>query len=131
MPQDNSGSKKTLDEIHETYEYEEKPQRRWPAALAYLWAAFLVAVVIVFGGRWVYRTFHDGNSGNKSASKSQNGTTGVGTEKQAGKGSTIVPDTQTSSNKAAQSSATAPTPTEVPNTGDGAPNPDTLPNTGG
>lgn len=135
MPQDNSnGNKKTLNEIHREYQYEEKPRRRWPIALAYLWAAFLVAVVIVFGGRWVYRTVKDSDK-NKSAGTSQeSGQQSAGTEKQAENGAVIVPATpggQNSSSSSNGSSPAAPAPTEVPNTGDGAPDPDSLPNTGG
>ena len=139
MPQDNNGTKKTLNEIHNEYQYEEKPRRRWPAALAYLWAAFLVAVVIVFGGRWVYRTVNDSDKNKTTSSSNKTGLQPTGTEKQAENGAVIVPaqpgnqgSVKSPSNSSSNSnSSSAPTPTEVPNTGDGAPSPDSLPNTGG
>lgn len=36
-------------------EFNQPSERRWPLLLAYLLAAVLVALILVFGGRWVYR----------------------------------------------------------------------------
>ena len=139
MPQENNSvPKKTLNEIHETYEFEEKPKRRWPIALAYLWAAFLVAVVVVFGGRWIYRSVNDSDN-KKPAGVSQESAKATGTEKEAEKeaekmiqkGAVIVPASPSSGSVSAPKKSSNPAPAQVPNTGDGASSPDNLPNTGG
>lgn len=139
MPQDNNlNSKKTLQEIHDSYDVEERPKRRWPAALAYLWAAFLVAVVVVFGGRWIYRTVN--NSDDKqtaTASKEAANNTAetndpIGTEKKSGNSGVIVPASPGQGSVSVPKQAGS-TPQQVPDTGDSsdAPNPANLPNTGG
>ncbi len=37
------------------YEFHEHEQRRWPVILMYTAMAFLVALLVVFAGRWIYR----------------------------------------------------------------------------
>jgi hypothetical protein len=139
MPQDNSAnSKKTLQEIHEIHEFEEHRERRWPVTLAYLWAAFLVALVVVFGGRWIYRTVNDSSNNKSSAEISkQNGQKESGNK--TAQGAVIVPASPAKGSVSAPKSSTkatkTPTPASIPNTGDDAdsapPTPASLPNTGG
>lgn len=119
MPQDNNDARKTLQEIHEYHEVEETATRRWPVILAYLWAAFLVAVVVVFGGRWVYNSINDDvkKSGGQVATKESSGKSN---------GAVIVP----ASPGNGKVSQPKPKPSAMPGTGDGASLPDTIPNTG-
>ena len=140
MAQDNTdNSKKTLQEIHETHEYEEPRQRRWPVTLAYLWAAFLVALVVVFGGRWVYRTVNDSSNDKPGIQASnESGTKKSGNNKSQNGAAVIVPASPSSGSVSAPKSSiksTSPKPVTVPNTGDDAdsapPSPSNLPNTGG
>ena len=119
MAQDNTGSKNTINGVHEFHEYEGS---RWPTSLLYLGSAFLVALIVVFGGRWVYRSVSDTNkSSNNTPKTASNG-------KESAKGVVIVP---ASPGKGSVTTPKAtpppppPAPTKMPATGD------QLPNTGG
>lgn len=127
MPQDNSEGKRTLQEIHEIHEVSEVVPRRWPVIVAYLWAAFLVALVVVFGGRWVYDSI---NEDVKQSSGQQ--VTGGSTDKN--KGAVIVPANPGSGKVSQPQSSTkkpSPVPISVPGTGDDTDLPDVIPSTGG
>ncbi len=123
MPVDNSDPKKTLQEIHEIHEYQEAVPRKWPVILAYLWAAFLVALVVVFGGRWVYNSINDDvkKSSGQITTKSPN---------DKNNGAVIVPASPGSGQVAQPSRNQSNSPTEVPGTGDDD-TPEVLPSTGG
>ncbi len=59
-----------------THDFHEHEGRRWPIILLYLILAFLVAVLVVFAGRWIYRSAtHQGpKKVNQPASANQNQT---------------------------------------------------------
>lgn len=67
------------------HEFHEQDGRHWPVTLMYIVLAFLVACLVVFAGRWIYRktTHQTTTSGapstsdnNKPPSTPQSGTTG-------------------------------------------------------
>ncbi len=136
MPQDNLDNKKTLQEIHEYHEVEEKTPRRWPVILGYLWAAFLVALVVVFGGRWIY------NSVNDDVSKSSGQVAKNDSDKKSdeavivpaspGSGKVSQPSKPSNTSSSSSPSTVAGTgdsdelPTAIPNTGDDAIDPNNL-----
>jgi len=56
-------------------EFHEHQGRRWPAILMYLILALLVAALVVFAGRWIYRSAtHQSSKTNKPASSNQSRT---------------------------------------------------------
>ncbi len=53
-------------------EFHEHEGRRWPVILMYIVLAFLVALLVVFAGRWIYRkTAHQSSKVNKPVSTNQ------------------------------------------------------------
>jgi hypothetical protein len=124
MPQDTSiSTKKTIDQVHKVHEFHEHEGRRWPITLAYLGAAFLVALIVVFGGRWLYRSVTDSDQDSDGSTQKT-----ASTEKESAKGAVIVPAAPSSGSvstpRPTPPPVAAPT-TNMPATGD------QLPNTGG
>ena len=118
MAQDNTAGKNTINGVHEFHEYEGS---RWPTTLLYLGSAFLVALIVVFGGRWVYRSVSNSNKDSSSANKT------ASTGKESAKGAVIVPASPGNGSVTTPKTTPPPTPapTNMPATGD------QLPNTGG
>ncbi len=100
--------------IHEVHEHD---GRRWPTILVYLLLALLVAAILVFAGRTIYRATHHESSEPQPAANSGQAPAKPGESSNSGSSSSSG-----SSNKSTASSGSSGQPNTgaVPNTGPGS-----------
>ncbi len=110
-------------------DYQLHTERQWPALIIYTVLALAVAVLVVFGGRWIYHKVHHSNKPTPAPASNnlppQPFTAANPPSSQSSSGSSSSPSSS-SSNSASNSSSTVPSNnsqpaknTSLPNTGPG------------
>lgn len=105
------------------HEFHENPGRRWPTVIGYMLAALLVAIAVVYLGRWIYhKTTHRSTiTPAANSNKVPAVPTGAATPNQSQPSTTANPNLGTNSNSSTSQNQTSPStaPGQLPNNGPG------------